>query len=192
MNVTPLTLDLQTVEFTDEQIFQLYLSNRDLRFERHANKDLIVISPTRREAENLNGRVIQQLFNWIDRGGNGVAFDSSIGYKLPNGVNRSPDISWIPQQLWEALTQEQKYRFVPLCPNFVIELLSPGDSLPETQERMREYQQHGTRLGWLIDYRQRRVEIYRQEEAVEVVAFPHSLSGEDILSGFVLDLEKIW
>ncbi|NES70832.1 MAG: Uma2 family endonuclease, partial [Okeania sp. SIO2D1] len=113
--------------------------------------------------------------------------------KLPNGANRSPDASWIPQQGWEALTQEEKTRFLPLCPDFVIELLSPSDSLKETQKKMQEYQQNGTRLGWLINRRQRQVEIYRQRQATaEVLSSPASLSGEELLPGFVLDLEKIW
>lgn len=130
----------------------------------------------------------------------GVVFDSSTGFKLPNGgvreawamPIRSPDAAWIPLERWEVLTAEQKRRFIPLCPDFVVELLSPSDSLATTQEKMREYLANGTRLGWSIDRTSRRVEIYRQGREVEVLQSPVSLFGEDVLPGFVLNLESIW
>jgi len=180
------------IKLTDEQFFQLCQDNRDLRFERNANGELIIMPPTGGETGNRNGRLTQQLFNWTDVDGTGIAFDSSTGFKLPNGGDRSPDAAWIPLERWNALTVEQKRRFLPLCPDFVVELLSPSDSLAATQEKMREYLANGSRLGWLIVRAFRRVEIYRQGREVEVLESLVSLSGEDVLPGFVLNLELIW
>ncbi|MFB2972303.1 Uma2 family endonuclease [Aerosakkonema sp. BLCC-F183] len=180
------------IKLTDEQFFQLCQDNRDLRFERNANGELIIMPPTGGETGNRNGRLTQQLFNWTDLDGTGIAFDSSTGFKLPNGADRSPDAAWIPLERWNALNNEQQKKFLPLCPDFVVELLSPSDSLSATQQKMQEYMDNGTRLGWLIVRSSRRVEIYRQGQEVEILESPVSLSGEDILPGFVLNLESIW
>jgi Uma2 family endonuclease len=191
MNV--LTVNLKPIlELTDEQFFQLCQANRDLRFERTATGELIIMPPTGGETGNRNGRLTQKLFNWADADGTGIAFDSSTGFKLPNGADRSPDASWIKLESWNALTQEQQTRFLPLCPDFVVELLSPTDSLRETQEKMREYRDNGASLGWLINRKSRQVEIYRIGQEVEVLESPVSLSGEDVLPGFVLNLKAIW
>jgi Uma2 family endonuclease len=188
-----LTVNLQSVlELTDEQFFQLCQANRDLRFERTAKGELIIMPPTGGETGNRNGRLTQQLFNWSDQDSTGIAFDSSTGFKLPNGADRSPDASWVKIERWDALTQEQKTRFLPLCPDFVVELLSPSDSLRDTQEKMREYRDNGARLGWLINRKSRQVEIYRIGKEVEVLESSNSLSGEDVLPKFVLNLEAIW
>jgi Uma2 family endonuclease len=190
--MTALTLNLNPViQLTDEQFFQLCQVNRDLRFERTATGELIVMPPAGGETSNRNGRLNQQLFNWADADGTGIAFDSSGGFKLPNGANRSPDAAWVKLERWNALTQQQKEKFLPVCPDFVIELLSPSDSLKVAQEKMKEYRDNGTRLGWLINRKSKQVEIYRQGEEVEVLESPVSLSGEDVLPGFVLNLELI-
>lgn len=188
-----LTVNLNPiVELTDEQFFQLCQVNENVRFERTASGELIIMPPTGGETGNRNGRLTQQLFNWADADDTGIAFDSSTGFKLPNGANRSPDASWIKLESWNTLTQKQQTRFLPLCPDFVVELLSPSDSLRDTQEKMREYQDNGARLGWLINRKSRQVEIYRIGQEVEVLESPVSLSGEDVLPGFVLNLEAIW
>ena len=180
------------IKLTDEQFFQLCQDNRDLKFERNANGELIIMPPTGGETSNRNAGLTAQVWIWNDQNKLGKVFDSSGGFKLPNGADRSPDVAWIPLERWEALTAEQKRRFLPLCPDFVVELLSPSDSLTATQEKMREYLANGTRLGWSIDRASRRVEIYRQGREVEVLESPVSLSGEDVLPGFVLNLEFIW
>ena len=180
------------IKLTDEQFFQLCQDNRDLRFERNANGELIIMPPTGGETGNRNGKLTQQLFNWTDVDGTGIAFDSSTGFKLPNSADRSPDAAWIPLERWNALNNEQQKKFLPLCPDFVVELLSPSDSLSATQRKMQEYMDNGTRLGWLLVRASRRVEIYRQGQEVEVLESPVSLSEEDILPGFVLNLEPIW
>ena len=190
--MTTLTLDLQSIQLTDEQFFQLCQDNNDLKFERNANGDLIIMSPTGGSTGNRNGRLNQQLFNWSDSDGTGIAFDSSTGFKLPNGADRSPDASWIPLQSWNSLTPQQQDKFLPLCPDFVIELRSPSDTLIAIRQKMEEYRDNGTRLGWLINRKDRQVEIYRPSKEVEVLESPSSLSGEEVLPGFMLYLNLIW
>ena len=188
-----LTVSLKSViDMTDDQFFQLCQNNRELRFERNANGELIIMSPAGGETGNRNGRLNQQLFNWTDADGTGIAFDSSTGFKLPNGADRSPDASWIKLERWDALTDEEKRKFPPICPDFVIELLSPSDSLKTTQEKMKEYIDNGVRLGILINRKSRQVEIYRPGKEVEVLNSPVTVSGEDVLKGFVLNLGMIW
>jgi Uma2 family endonuclease len=188
-----LTVSLKSViDMTDDQFFQLCQNNRELRFERNANGELIIMSPAGGETGNRNGRLNQQLFNWTDADGTGIAFDSSTGFKLPNGADRSPDASWIKLERWDALTDEEKRKFPPICPDFVIELLSPSDSLKTTQEKMKEYIDNGVRLGILINRKSRQVEIYRPGKEVEVLDSPATVSGEDVLKGFVLNLGMIW
>jgi len=191
--MSALTLNLNPIiRLTDEQFFQLCQANQDLRFERTATGEIIIMPPAGGETSNRNGRLTQQLFNWADADGTGVAFDSSGGFKLPNGADRSPDAAWVRLERWNALAQEQKERFLPLCPDFVIELLSPSDSLKVAQEKMKEYRENGTRLGWLINRKSKQVEIYRLGQEVEVLQAPANLSGETVLPRFVLNLEPIW
>lgn len=188
-----LTVNFKSIiEMTDEQFFELCQNNRELRFERTANGELIIMPPTGGETGNRNGRVNQQLFNWTDADGTGIAFDSSTCFKLPNGADRSPDASWIKLERWNALTDEEKQKFPPICPDFVIELLSPSDSLKTTQEKMKEYIDNGVGLGILINRKSRQVEIYRPGKEVEVLDSPATVLGEDVLNGFVLNLGMIW
>ncbi|MFM5890782.1 MAG: Uma2 family endonuclease [Dolichospermum sp.] len=188
-----LTVNLESIiEMTDEQFFQLCQNNRELRFERNANGELIIMPPTGGETGNRNGRITQQLMNWTDADGTGIAFDSSTCFKLPNGADRSPDAAWIKLERWDTLTNEEKQKFPPICPDFVIELLSPSDSLKTTQEKMQEYIANGVRLGILINRKSRQVEIYRPGKEVEILDSPATVSGEDVLKGFILNLGMIW
>ncbi|MEH1873948.1 Uma2 family endonuclease [Nostoc sp.] len=196
--MTALILNLSpTIELTDEQFFQLCQNNRDLRLERTAEGELIIMPPTGWESGNRNSRLTQRLGNWADADGTGLAFDSSTGFKLPNGANRSPDASWVSRKRLEALNPDPD-RFLPLAPDFAVELRSASDSLKTVQQKMQEYIDNGVRLGWLIDPQNQQVEIYRPGQEVEVLrrrspleTSPTSLSGEDVLPGFVLDLTQI-
>lgn len=190
--MTTLTVSLNSIKLTDEQFFQLCQDNRDLRFERNANGDLIIMPPTGGETGNRNAGITAQVWVWNDQNQLGIVFDASTGFKIPNGADCSPDASWVSLQRWNALTPEQKQKFVALCPDFVIELRSPSDNLKTIQEKMQEYIENGTRLGWLIDRQSKKVEIYRQGREVEILENPASLSGEDVLPGFVLNLVPIW
>ncbi|MEG4301905.1 Uma2 family endonuclease [Microcoleus sp. D3_18a_C4] len=191
--MTTLTLNLNPIiKLTDDQFFELCQENENIRLERTAKGELIIMSPAGGETGNRNGRLTQQLFNWADNDDSGIAFDSSTGFKLPNGADRSPDASWVKLERWNALTSEQQKKFPPICPDFVVELMSPSDSLKETQDKMKEYRDNGARLGLLINRKSRQVEIYRQDQEVEVLESPAAVSGEDVLPGFILNLESIW
>jgi len=191
--MTAITLNLNSIiKLTSDQFYQLCEENPDLKLERNANGELIVMPPTGGETGKRNLTAGAQLWTWNEQTELGEAFDSSTGFTLPNKADRSPDVSWVEKSRWSALTPEQKDKFIPLCPDFVIELLSPSDSLKKTQEKMQEYMENGCRLGWLINRKKREVEIYRPGQDVEFLQSPLTLSGENVLPGFVLNLQKIW
>ena len=190
--MTAITLDLHSVvDLTDEQFSKLCQANPDIKLERTAKGELIVMPPTGWGTGNRNGRLTQRLFNWADANSTGIAFDSSTGFKLPNRADRSPDAAWVRQERINALNPDPD-KFLPLAPDFVVELMSATDSLQTTQAKMQEYRDNGVRLGWLINPKTQSVEIYRQKQDVEVLQSPSTLSGEDVLPGFVLDLQDIF
>jgi Uma2 family endonuclease len=191
--MTAITLNLNSIiKLTSEQFYQLCEENPDLKLERNANGELIVMPPTGGETGKSNSTANAQIWTWNDRTELGEVFDSSTGFTLPNKADRSPDVSWVEKSRWSALTPEQREKFIPLCPDFVIELVSPGDSLKKSQEKMQEYMENGCRLGWLINRKKQEVEIYHPGQDVEVLQSPLTLSGENVLPGFVLNLQKIW
>ncbi len=168
------------------------IANRELQLERTATGELIVNPPTGGETGYRNLDIEGQLWLWNCQTKLGEAFNSSTGFYLPNGADRSPDAAWVRQERWDALTPEQKESFIPLCPDFVVELRSKTDNMEPLRAKMKEYMNNGARLGWLIDRKNRKVEIYRQSQDVEVLDNPVTLSGEDVLPGFVLDLTEVW
>jgi len=180
------------IELTEDQFFALCQLNRDLRLERNAEGDIIVMPPTGGETGNRNAEITGQLVIWTKQDGTGAAFDSSTGFKLPNGADRSPDAAWVQKSRLAVLTQEEKEKFLPLCPDFVIELLSPSDELEEVKAKMDEYIENGARLGWLLEPRSRRVYVYRPGESVIMIENTGQISGEPELPGFVLNLREIW
>ncbi|MBD2041512.1 Uma2 family endonuclease [Microcoleus sp. FACHB-672] len=191
--MTAITLNFPSIlALTDEQFYQLCQANADLRLERTNAGELIIMPPTGGETGHRNSRINQQLLNWSDTNNLGIAFDSSTGFKLPNGAERSPDASWVRRERWEALSAEQKRKFLPLSPDFVVELRSESDSLTKLQAKMQEYIDNGTRLGWLIDPQTQQVEIYRSGREVEILQNPNTLSGEDVVLGFELNLQPIF
>lgn len=187
---TTSTLELK-IDLTDEQFWQLCQNNRDYQFERTASGELLIMPPTGGETGNSNIEIAYQVQGWSRQNNLGKAFDSSTGFKLPNGAKLSPDASWVKIERWSALTPEEREKFPPICPDFVLELRSRTDSLAELQGKMQEYIQNGAALGWLIDRKNKRVEIYRPHQDVEILENPSSLSGEDVLPGFILDLTQI-
>ncbi len=182
----------QTFKVTQEQFQQIAFTNRELRLERKATGELIVMPPTGSYTSKGNQDISGQLWLWNRKSKLGVVFDSSGGFQLPNGANRSPDASWVKLERWEVLTPTEREGFAPICPDFVVELRSKSDNMEPLREKMREYIANGAILGWLIDRKNRKVEIYRQEQDVEILDCPMSLSGEDVLPGFVLDLTEVW
>jgi len=180
------------IAMTDDQFFALCEQNRDLRLERTAQGDIIVMPPTGFETGNRNTSITGQLYNWTTKDGAGVACDSSTGFKLPNGADRSPDAAWVLRERLVGFTPEQKQKFLPLCPDFVIELRSPSDRLEDVQAKMEEYIENGARLGWLIDPQAKSVHVYRPGLMSQVLQGVQKVSGEGELPGFVLDLRDIW
>lgn len=188
------TLNLnQIIKLTDEQFYQLATGHPDLQIERTPEGELVIMPPTGGESGKRNFSLLGQLWFWVQQNSElGVGFDSSTEFNLPNGGDRSPDASWVKLDRWNALTQEQKQKFPPICPDFVIELRSETDNLKPLQKKMQEYLDSGLRLGWLIDPKTKKVEIYRLGQPVEILENPATLSGEDVLPEFVLDLTPIF
>jgi Uma2 family endonuclease len=177
---------------SDDALYEFCRMNRDLRIERTRDGELVIMSPTGAETGRRNFGLIVAFGNWALADASGVGFDSSTGFILPNGAERSPDLAWVKRDRWDALTVEQRRKFAPLCPDFVVELRSPSDDLEERQAKMREYLANGAALGWLIDPDARRVWIHRPSGAVELLDDPVQLSGEPLLPGLVLALSTIW
>lgn len=181
---------------TPKQFDELAENNTDARMELTAQGEIIVMSPTGGTAGRKNFKLNVLFGVWTEKDGTGVGFDSSTVFVLPNGARRSPDIAWIKLERWNTLTPEEQDSFPPIAPDFVIELVSPSDlrnqRYEELQQKMQEYLDNEVRLGWLIEPKARKVEVYRQGQAVEIRQTPNSLSGEDVLPGFVLDLDPIW
>lgn len=190
--MTAITLNFPpSLNLTDEAFFQLCQRNSDVRFERTASGELIVMSPLGGESGKREADLITDLNLWNRQQQLGVVFSSSSGFKLPNGADRSPDAAWVERSRWDALTPEQRRRFPPLAPDFVIELRSETDSLSTLQAKMQEYMDNGVRLGWLINPQDKQVEVYRPDQPAEILENPSSLSGEPVLSGFVLSLSRL-
>ena len=190
---SPLVLHLHPViNLTDDQFFEFCQINRDLRIERTATGELLIMPPTGSETGGRNFNLIGQLWAWVNQDGTGIGFDSSTGFTLPNGAERSPDAAWVKLERWNALTPEQQKKFAPICPEFVVELRSPSDNLEPLKTKMHEYIDNGALLGFLIDRKNRQVYIYRPGVAVECLDHPATVSGDPVLPGFVLDLSKIW
>lgn len=192
----PLTLTLPqdiTLRVSRSEFAAIAAANRDLRLEKTADGGLIVAPPTGGESGKRNLSIAGHLDRWCEAHADlGEGFDSSTGFELPNGAIRAPDAAWVRRDRWQALSQEQKEGFVPLCPDFVIELRSRTDSLGALRDKLLEYQANGARLGGLIDPLHQRVEIYRSGRDVEILDQPSELSGEDVLPGFILSLRRIW
>ncbi|MEB3148845.1 MAG: Uma2 family endonuclease [Sphaerospermopsis sp.] len=191
--MTSLTLNLNPIiKLSSEQFYQLCQANPDLKLERNTQGELIVMPPTGGETGRSNSNINSQIWFWNEQNQLGEVFDSSTGFTLPSGADPSPDVSWVEKSRWDALSKQEKEKFIPLCPDFVIEIMSPSDNLKKLQNKMQEYIENGCRLGWLINRKKQEVEIYRPGKEVEVLKLPQTISGEDILPGFVLNLQKIW
>lgn len=191
MNAYTINFDAIT-KIDDEQFYQLCRYNPELNLERNQEGEIIIMPPTGGETGNNNSELNAEFVIWNRQKKLGKIFDSSTCFKLPKGSNRSPDVAYIKQERWDQLTDEEKKKFSPIAPDFVLELMSPSDSLKDIQEKMKEYIDNGVKLAWLINPEKKQVEIYRQAQEKEVLEHPKTISGEDILPDFVLDLSIIW
>ncbi|MBE9067197.1 Uma2 family endonuclease [Leptolyngbya cf. ectocarpi LEGE 11479] len=192
-DLTPLTVDLSSLmpqaRMTEEQFYAFCQSNRDLRIERTATGEVIVMPPAFSDTGNRNLKIAQQVANWSDQDGTGEVFDSSSGFTLPNGATRSPDVAWVKLERWNALSKEQQASFAPICPDFVVELRFASDALKTLQGKMEEYIDNGAELGLLVDRKNRTVHIYRPGRSPEILANPDSVNCDPELSGFSLQKE---
>ncbi|BAS59436.1 hypothetical protein NIES2135_10360 [Leptolyngbya boryana NIES-2135] len=186
----PLKLDLQHVHLTDEQFYQLCINNPEWNIEQNAKGALIVMPPVGGESGEREADYIIDLGNWNRQTQLGKVFSSSTIFRLPNGGSRSPDAAWVELSRWQALTPEQRKKFPPIAPDFVIELRSATDNLTTLQEKMQEYLESGVRLSWLLNPQNQQVEIYRQGQEKEVRSLPTLLSGETVLPGFELQVDR--
>jgi Uma2 family endonuclease len=186
----PLSIDLSTIHLTDDQFYQLCIANADLRLERTSQGVLIVMPPVGGDSGNREMELGTDLAIWNRRTKLGKVFSSSTIFKLPGGGDRSPDAAWIELARWEALTSEQRAKFPPIAPDFVLELRSRTDSLTTLQAKMQEYLSCGVRLGWLINPQSQQVEIYRSGKKTETLSLPAVLSGEEVLPDFELAIEQ--
>ncbi|HIK45409.1 MAG TPA: Uma2 family endonuclease [Leptolyngbyaceae cyanobacterium M65_K2018_010] len=182
----PLVLSLDRVNLTDDQFYHLCEANPTIPLERTASGALVIMSPVGGESGAREAGLISLLWLWNRQTGLGEVFSSSTLFRLPQGGDRSPDVAWVERSRWQGLTPEERAGFVPLCPDFVIELRSKTDPLRPLQEKMQEYLASGLRLGWLINPQDQQVEIYRGDRAWETVNYPALLSGEEVLPGFEL------
>jgi Uma2 family endonuclease len=176
---------------SDDALFELCSMNRDLRIERTKDGELLIMPPTGGKTGARSFALTAQLGTWVGAHG-GIGFDSSTGFVLPNTAERSPDLAWIRQERWDALTDEQKEKFVPLAPDFVVELRSKSDDLDELMAKMEEYRDNGVLLGWLVDPYAQRAYVFRPGADVEDLEAPTSLDASPTLPGFVLSLSDVW
>ncbi len=194
----PTLLNLSPVikrRMSDAEFLGFCRRNEGYRIEMSKEGVLEVMPPTGGETGHRNALLGRWLGNWTEQDGNGLDFDSSTIFKLPNGAKRSPDACWVRREVWERLTEKEREGFPPICPDFVIELRSPSDRLQPLQDKMEEYLENGALLGWLIDPAERKVYVYRQNAPVapvECLNDPETLSGEPLLPGFVLPVARLW
>lgn len=188
----PFKLKVQRTQLTEEQFIVLCQENPELRLELSAEGELVIMPPTGSEGGWRSGEVFLSLGIWTKQDHTGLAFDSSTGFTLPNGAIRSPDASWILRERWTALSKSQREKFAPICPDFVAEVRSQSDKLPDLLDKMQEYLDNGARLGWLIDPLDKRAYIYRPGQPVDVLEDPTVLTGDPVLPGFVFPIRELW
>jgi len=191
---SPIVLNFpRDLEMSQDEFFEFCQANRELRIERDRHGAISIMPPTGGITGNRNFNIAVQLGIWSQRDGTGICFDSSTGFRLPNGGERSPDAAWMRLERWNSLSSQQQEKFIPLCPDFVIELRSRSDSLQSLQDKMEEYAaEDGFQLGWLIDRQNRCVYVYRPGEKAECLENPDTVSGDPVLPGFILDMSKVW
>ena len=191
--MTAFTIDLSPIaRLNHSQFEQLCNANPDIKFERTAAGALVIMSPTGGETGRSNATLVARFVVWNEQFNLGVVFDSSTCFKLPNGGDRSPDVAWVAKSRWEALSLEQRRKFPPLCPDFVLELVSPSDNVNTVRAKMQEYLKSGLRLGWVIDPQTQQVEIYRPNQPVDVLTAPDELNGTSVLPDLVLSVSWLW
>ena len=177
---------------SDEELMRFCAANDAVRVERDANGEILVMTPAGSKTSKMNLRIGRFLDEWTELDGRGVAFESNGGFTLPDGSMRAADVAWVARTRWEALTDAEQSRYAPLCPDFVIELRSPNDSLSELKTKMEHWIANGAQLGWLIDPENKTVSLYRPGEEPEILAHPTSVQGSGVMAGFELVMARVW
>ena len=176
---------------TDEEFEKFCAQNPELRREMTSEGVMIIMLPVTPEGSSRNFKLTGRFAVWAEADARGVGFESSAGFTLPNGAKRSPDVSWMRKERWDALTPAQRNEFTHICPDFVVELRSKTDRLRTLQNKMKEYMSNGGQLGWLIDPIRHQVHVYHSDSSVEILDHPQVISGEPLLQGLVLRLDGI-
>lgn len=182
----------EPMKFSDDEFWEFCRRNDKMRIEMTKEGDVMIMPPTGSETGDRNAEITMQLRIWAKNDKQGKSYDSSTGFKLPNGATVSPDASWALKERIEKFSAKEREKFLPLCPDFVLELRSAADSLKGAQKKMEEYIENGARLGWLVDPKAKKVHVYRPDEKAKVLDNPKTISGEDVLQNFELDLTEIW
>jgi len=190
----PIVLDFRDVleKINDDEFESFCRHNPDIELELTKEGELVIMPPTGGETGIRNFSLIFEFGKWLEKNSKGVAFDSSTVFKLPNGAKRSPDLAWAKSEKWNALSADEKKKFPPICPDFVVELRSPSDSLTNLKNKMTEYMENGASLGWLIDPSEKKVHVYLPNAETKILDNPKQVSGEPLLKGFVLNIRKLW
>ena len=186
-----IVINLGSRAFSEEDYWQFCAAHKELRIEMTKEGHMIIMMPVGSEGSHYNFNLTTRFGRWAEDDGSGIGFDSSGGFRLPNKAKRSPDVSWVKRERWEALSPKERKRFAPLCPDFVVELRSESDRLTKLQDKMQEYLDNGAQLGWLIDPIEKKVHVYRPGAPIEILDHPAEVSGEPLLSGFTLKLAGI-
>lgn len=187
--LTPLSVEAADV--SDEEFYTLCMDNPDLRIERNAHGKIIIMPPTTSETGRYNSKIHIEIGIWNNKTKLGETFDSSTGFKLSNGADRSPDTAWISTERWNALPAEQKKKFAPIVPDFVLELRSDDQNLNELREKMNEYMDCGCRLGWLVDPQHRRTYVYSANGDIQTLSFDDTLSGGEVMPGLEVKMGEV-
>lgn len=190
----PVVLDFAPIlpRLRGDDFFRFCQANERWVLELTKEGKLIIMMPVGSESGRRNAQLTRLFGNWAEEDGTGVCFDSSTGFILPNGAERSPDLAWVRNKRWTALSKRKREKFAPLCPDFVVELRSYTDRLKTLQAKMEEYLENGAQLGWLIDPYKRKVYVYRPDTPMERLDQPEKVSGEPVLPGFVLPVARLW
>ncbi len=178
--------------FSDEELLEFCAANEVLRIERTAEGDLVVMTPAGGRTSNREGYIFRELDLWVEREAKGIAFNSNGGFLFPDGTMRSPDAAWLSSGQWNLLTKKQQEGFLPVCPEFVVELRSPGDRASQVEARLEFWMSRGVQLGWLIDPQRRLVMIYRSGQEPDTLLRPEFLDGEGPVAGFRLKMQRFW
>ena len=194
---SPIELAIQlttavTNTMSEAEFYEFCRTNPDLNIERNAQGETVVMAPAGANSGRRNAVISLELGLWARKDGRGLVFDSSTGFTPPNGAIRSPDVAWVRREKLAKLTAVQKQRFLPLCPDFVIELQSPSDDSDYLAAKLSEYIENGTQLGWLINPQEQSITVYRPNQEPETHPNLAQLSGEPEMPGLIIDLQPIW